>query len=240
MGTPLLIGGKLVPGGSGLLRDDQSATEAVLGHAANASAEDMDAAVGAAQNAFAETDWSHDPGGRVTLGAGFGWNTDELTDHGVPPNKRRTVLREYVEAMRELWTQEEASYDGQYVSFGPSWAWPKPIQSHVPVLVGAAGTEKTFQWIARSGDGWITTPTETDISVRLELLQKIWADAGRSGRPRVVALDFKPDPDKLARWSAEGVTDVLYGLPDRSTEEVLHYLDRLSAKLAALDPSSRA
>ncbi|WP_327098512.1 LLM class F420-dependent oxidoreductase [Nocardia vinacea] len=177
----------------------------------------------------------HLSGGRVTLGAGFGWNTDELTDHGVPPNKRRAVLREYVEAMRELWTREEASYDGQYVSFGPSWAWPKPIQPHIPVLIGAAGTEKTFQWIARSGDGWITTPTETDISARLELLHKIWADAGRSGAPRVVALDFKPDPDKLARWSAEGVTDVLYGLPDRSTEEVLHYLDRLSAKLAALD-----
>src|SRR5581483_299186 len=48
-------------------------------------------------------------GGRVTLGAGFGWNTDELTDHGVPPGKRRTVLREYVEAMRALWSQDEAS-----------------------------------------------------------------------------------------------------------------------------------
>ena len=48
----------------------------------------------------------HLSGGRVTLGAGFGWNTDELTDHGVPPGKRRTVLREYLEAMRALWSQE--------------------------------------------------------------------------------------------------------------------------------------
>src|SRR3954453_14755059 len=53
----------------------------------------------------------HLSGGRVTLGAGFGWNTDELTDHGVPPAKRRTVLREYVEAMRALWGQDQASYD---------------------------------------------------------------------------------------------------------------------------------
>ena len=46
----------------------------------------------------------HLSGGRVTIGAGFGWNTDELEDHHVPAGKRRTVLREYVEAMRALWT----------------------------------------------------------------------------------------------------------------------------------------
>ncbi|MGV9409023.1 LLM class F420-dependent oxidoreductase [Nocardia sp. NPDC003693] len=177
----------------------------------------------------------HLSGGRVTLGAGFGWNTDELADHGVPPNKRRTVLREYIEAMRELWTREESSYAGTYVNFGPSWAWPKPAQSHVPVLIGAAGTEKTFEWIARTGDGWITTPTETDISARIALLHKIWADSGREGKPRVLALDFKPDRDRLARWSEDGVTDVIYGLPDRSAEDVLQYLDRLSGKLAGLD-----
>ena len=74
----------------------------------------------------------HLSGGRVTIGAGFGWNTDELEDHHVPAGKRRTVLREYVEAMRALWTQEEASYDGEFVSFGPSWAYPKPVQAAHP------------------------------------------------------------------------------------------------------------
>ena len=102
-------------------------------------------------------------GGRVTVGVGFGWNTDELSDHGVPPGRRRTMLREYLEAMRALWTQEEAAYDGEFVSFGPSWAWPKPVQPHIPVLVGAAGNEKNFAWIARSADGWITTPREQEI-----------------------------------------------------------------------------
>src|SRR6201995_88184 len=60
----------------------------------------------------------HLSGGRVTIGAGFGWNTDELTDHHVPAAKRRTVLKEYLGAMRALWTQEEASYEGEFVSFG--------------------------------------------------------------------------------------------------------------------------
>src|SRR5215471_18577259 len=79
----------------------------------------------------------HLSGGRVCLGIGFGWNTDELADHGVPAGQRRAVLREYVEAMQALWTQEEASYDGDHIRFGGSWAWPKPAQPRVPVIVGA-------------------------------------------------------------------------------------------------------
>ncbi|VFA97993.1 Pyrimidine monooxygenase RutA [Nocardia cyriacigeorgica] len=176
----------------------------------------------------------HLSGGRVVLGAGFGWNTDELTDHHVPPNKRRTVLREYLEAMRALWSQEEAEYHGDYVDFGASWAWPKPVRGSVPVLIGAAGTERTFGWIAQSADGWITTPGETDISDRLALLRKIWTDSGRPGHPRVVALDIKPDADRLAEWADCGVTDVLYGLPDKPEADVVAYLERLSDKLARI------
>ncbi|MEV0359303.1 LLM class F420-dependent oxidoreductase [Nocardia sp. NPDC050697] len=181
----------------------------------------------------------HLSGGRVVLGAGFGWNTDELSDHGVPPGKRRTVLREYLEAMRALWTEEEASYQGDYVSFGPSWAYPKPARE-VPVLIGAAGTEKTFGWIAKSADGWITTPGETDVTDRLALLHRIWDEAGREGKPRVVALDFKPDADRLTDWAAAGVTDVLYGLPDKPEPEVRAYLERLAGKLAALPAAVEA
>lgn len=181
----------------------------------------------------------HLSGGRVSIGAGFGWNTDELADHGVPGKKRRTVLREYLEAMRSLWTEEEASYDGEFVKFGPSWAWPKPVQSHVPVLIGTAGTEQGFRWIARSADGWITTPYETETLLeRLRLLTKVWQEAGRAEAPRVVALDGKPDPQRLTEWQEAGVTDVLYGLPDKSEAEVLAYLDRLAGKLAPLGLSA--
>ncbi|APA94509.1 LLM class F420-dependent oxidoreductase [Nocardia seriolae] len=180
----------------------------------------------------------HLSGGRVTLGAGFGWNTDELTDHGVPGNKRRTVLREYVEAMRALWTQEEATYEGDFVNFGPSWAWPKPVQPHIPVLIGAGGTEKTFKWIARTGDGWITTPYESDVSASTSLLMKHWEEAGRQDVPRVVALAYKPNPDQLTAWAEAGVTDILYGLPDKPEPDVLTYLDRLTEKLTPLGLSS--
>lgn len=167
---------------------------------------------------------------RVVLGVGFGWNTDELADHQVPAGRRRTMLREYVDAMRALWSQEEASYDGQYVRFGPSWAWPKP--PHTPaVLLGAAGTEKNLAWIVRSADGWITTPGEQQVDERVAALHRMWRDAGRDGMPQIVVLAHRPDPERLGRWVELGVTEVVYGLPDRSEPEVVAHLERLAKKL---------
>ena len=69
---------------------------------------------------------------------------------------------------------------------------------------------------------------------RSSCCRTIWSDAGRDGAPRIVALDFKPDPDKLARWAGLGVTEVLFGLPDRSADEIAGYVERLAGKLAAL------
>jgi probable F420-dependent oxidoreductase len=177
----------------------------------------------------------HLSGGRVTLGCGFGWNTDELADHGVPADRRRTVLREYLEAMRALWRDEQAEYHGEFVDFGPSWAYPKPPRRGVPVLVGAGGTQRTFAWIARHADGWITTPRDHDIVAKVATLRGLWTGAGRGGAPRVIALDGRPDAQRLAAWSAGGVTDVVYGLPDRGAAEIGGYLDRLRAKLDATD-----
>ncbi len=174
----------------------------------------------------------HLSGGRVVLGVGFGWNLDELTDHGVPAGRRRTVLREYLEAMQALWAQDEASYQGEFVSFGGSWAWPKPRQQpRMPILVGAGGTKKTFAWIARSADGWLTTPGEADLESKVALLNEAWAGAGRAGRPQVTVLAGRPDPDVLARWREIGVTDVAFGMPDRAEDEVVAYLGRLAGRL---------
>ena len=173
----------------------------------------------------------HLSGGRVDLGVGFGWNTDELADHGIPSGRRRTALREYLEAMQALWTQDEASYEGEFISFGASWAWPKPAQSRLPVIVGAGGTAKTFVWIATSADGWLTTPGETGLDGKIALLHKAWHEAGRDGLPQVRVLAGKPDPEVLAHWADAGVTDVAFGMPDRSQDEVVGYLSRLAGKL---------
>jgi probable F420-dependent oxidoreductase len=174
----------------------------------------------------------HLSAGRVTLGAGFGWSTDELADHGVPADRRRCVLREYVEAMRALWTQEEASYRGEFVSFRASWAYPKPTQAHVPVLIGAGGGPRTFEWIATNADGWITTPIERDVRDKARRLREAWEHAGRAGAPEIhVLATTGPTPELLAGWEDAGVTEAIWGLPDRPPEEVVAFLDRHAQRL---------
>lgn len=170
--------------------------------------------------------------GRVVLGVGFGWNTDELADHGVPPGRRRTVLREHLAAMGALWSQDEASYEGEFVRFGASWAWPKPVQQpRPPVLLGAAGTERNFAWIASHADGWLTTPGEAELDDSIALLREAWQEAGRAGAPEVLALAGKPDPGQLAHWREIGVSEAVFGMPDRSADEVVAFIGRLAGKL---------
>jgi probable F420-dependent oxidoreductase len=175
----------------------------------------------------------HLSGGRVTLGAGFGWNTDELADHGVPAKFRYTALREYVRAMRALWTEDVASYQGRFVSFGGSWAYPKPTQAHIPLLVGAGGTERTFRWVAANADGWITTPYETDLDQELRLLNKHWSEAGRTGKPYVVALGGRATPERVAQLEALGVDEVVIGVPDKDEHEVLAFISKMGARLGS-------
>jgi probable F420-dependent oxidoreductase len=176
----------------------------------------------------------HLSGGRVTVGAGFGWNTDELADHGVPAGQRRAVLAEYVAAMRALWTQPEAAYDGKFVSFGPCWAFPKPVQAHLPLIIGAGGGPQTFGWIARHADGWLTTPGEQDIGGKAAALRQAWAAAGRAGAPDIrVLVSSKPSDGHVAGWAEAGVTECLWGVPDGPAGAAEGYLDRLAGRVAS-------
>ncbi len=175
----------------------------------------------------------HLSGGRVTLGVGFGWNLEELEDHGIPGGRRRRVLREYLELMQQLWSEDVASYEGEYANLKPSWAFPKPVQQpRIPILVGAGGTPKNFAWIIENADGWITTPIETDIEDRVAELNASWKAAGRERTPRIVVLlTSRLEPGQLERWEGLGIDEVMFGLPDRSTEEVLTFIERLGASL---------
>src|SRR4051794_6543777 len=79
-------------------------------------------------------------GGRFLFGIGAGWNREEMANHGTDPRTRFTLMRERVEAMKAIWTQDEAEYHGRLVDFDPIWSWPKPVQQpHPPVLVGGNG-----------------------------------------------------------------------------------------------------
>src|SRR3954454_15201207 len=65
-------------------------------------------------------------GGRFEFGVGAGWNREEMANHGTDPRTRMRLLKERIEAMKVIWTQDEASYSGEYVNFEKIWSWPKP------------------------------------------------------------------------------------------------------------------
>jgi probable F420-dependent oxidoreductase len=96
----------------------------------------------------------HLSGGRLEFGVGAGWNREEMQNHGTDPRKRMAVMRERVEAMKEIWTQEEASYSGEYVNFERIWSEPKPAQRpHPPILVGGSGPT-VLDRVLGFGDSW--------------------------------------------------------------------------------------
>src|SRR5205823_1567015 len=93
-------------------------------------------------------------GGRFMLGVGAGWSSEEYEALGVPWERRGARCDEYIEVMKLLWTQERASYKGEFCSFSDVAAFPKPARSpHPPVLVGG-NTPPALRRAARFGDGW--------------------------------------------------------------------------------------
>ena len=95
-------------------------------------------------------------GGRFVLGIGYGWNREEMANHGIEFRRRRERVRETMLAMQELWSKEEASFEGEFVRFEASWMWPKPIQQPRPrVLIGGAPGPRLFAHVAEYADGWI-------------------------------------------------------------------------------------
>lgn len=170
--------------------------------------------------------------GRFELGIGPGWNVEEMAHHGVDPGKRTARMLEHVEAMRAIWTHDEAEYHGRYVDFSPIWSWPKPTRVP-PVLIGGGGPT-VLDRVLSHGDGWI--PLRVPVSdlgpfaERVAELRRRGADAGRGPLP-VTVYGASPKAEALEAYAAAGVDRVLFELTDPgpdSTSATLRELDALA------------
>ena len=93
--------------------------------------------------------------GRMIIGAGAGWFPEEAEIMGVNFKKRWKHFRESVEALRELWTKDESSYEGEFVKFPPVKLFPKPVQKpYPPILLGAHDPKYAVKRVAEYADGW--------------------------------------------------------------------------------------
>lgn len=169
--------------------------------------------------------------GRFLFGVGGGWNKPEIAHHGVDPAVRFAVMRERIEAMKQLWTQERAEYHGRYVDFGPSYAWPKPHQKpHPPIHVGGAGL-RAIRRAVRYGDGWVPLMAggDDDPIALLPRLREALAEAGRDPARFEVSIYFcPPDPAVVSRCRDAGITRVLFPAPSLADADVLKALDGLA------------
>ena len=80
-------------------------------------------------------------------------------------------------------------------------------------------------------------PAKQILTAKIAQLHRTWQEAGREGRPQVRVLAGKPDAGLLAHWAGIGVTDVAFGMPDRTADEVVGYLGRLAGKLGLAQPA---
>jgi probable F420-dependent oxidoreductase len=163
--------------------------------------------------------------GRFLFGIGGGWNAEEMENHGTGFKSRWRVLRERVLAMKAIWTQEEATYRGQFVNFERIWSHPKPAQKpHPPILMGGDGAT-TFDRVLEFCDGWMPIAGRMgNVAERIAALQKRAKDAGRGPIP-VTAFMPKPDRAVLDPLEAAGVERVVLGLPSEPSDKVLPLID---------------
>ncbi len=162
--------------------------------------------------------------GRVALGIGFGWNRDEMEDHGVDYGRRRARTREHMLAMITLWDNDVASFDGVDVSFPPSWSWPKP-PARIPVLLGGGAGPKLFAHIAEYGDGWIPIGGAGLTEAAPRFLRAM-DEAGRDpASMEIVPFGSVPDAAKIDHFNSIGVTECVFRLPSAGRDEVLAALD---------------
>jgi probable F420-dependent oxidoreductase len=170
-------------------------------------------------------------GGRFLFGIGAGWNVEEMRNHGTEASRRFGVMRERVEAMKALWSEDEASYSGRYVGFERVWSWPKPVQKpHPPVLVGGNGP-RVLDRVLAYGDEWMPNRTDPDeLATRILELRARASEAGRDPIP-VTVVGASPDAAEIERLSRAGVDRVVVWLPQENGGEVERGFDRYVAAM---------
>lgn len=172
--------------------------------------------------------------GRVMVGVGTGWLVEEMRNHGVQdyPRQAYSLLRERVEAMKQIWTNEPAEYHGKLVNFDPIWCGPKPIQRpHPPVLIAGSGP-RVLDRVVAYGDGWISnahSENSESLVQRVAQLRRRARDARGSVSMPVTVVSAPHDRDLLWRYAEGGITRVTVTMrPTMNDATDLSRLDRFA------------
>lgn len=147
-------------------------------------------------------------GGRFVFGIGAGWLAEESAVMGVDFKRRWPMTREYIRAMKALWTQAEASFEGEFLRFPAVKCFPKPVRKpHPPVFIGATASGKLRERALRDtvaiGDGWAPLALPPDeLAAEIARLRQLCTEAGRDFSKLQIAV-YNPVADSEPRQVCE-------------------------------------
>jgi len=170
----------------------------------------------------------HLSGGRVLFGVGGGWNKPEMENHGCNYTTRFQRLEEQLQALKSIWTEDEAQFHGEHVNFDPMWCWPKPVtRPHPPIFIGGE-TDHTLKRIVKYGDGWL--PRVRDPEMVLAGIGRLRALARAAGRDEnsiaISAFGLPAKHDAIAPFRDAGVGRAILAVAPGAPDDMLRRLDR--------------
>jgi probable F420-dependent oxidoreductase len=174
--------------------------------------------------------------GRFDFGVGIGWLREEFEALGMPFVDRAARCREYLAAMRALWTEPVSHYEGKLLRVPPLRMFPKPIQKpHPPIVFGGEG-DAALRRVADLGQGWYgfnLLPDEA--AARVAVLDELLARRGR--KPAEIEVSVAPylkparDAAALRAYAEAGVDQVIYMVGLRGPETIREEIEALAAEL---------
>ncbi len=169
--------------------------------------------------------------GRFIFGVGAGWIEPEMADHGVVYRTRFQLLKEQIQAIKEIWTTTESEFHGRFVNFDKMKAFPKPYQQpHPPIIMGGGGG-KAIECAAELCDGWAPWFMEwTKVQEGIVELKKQTAANGRDPNSLEISLFEESIPDKKTMEAMEtaGVKRLILTIFGQTREQALPALDLLA------------
>lgn len=182
--------------------------------------------------------------GRVALGVGIGWSAEEFSAAGVPFERRAKRTREYIELMRRLWSEDEASYSGEFVRVERVRSFPKPISgAKIPILFGGE-SDAALKRVASYGTGWFglgLTPEEVGTKVK-QLHQFARANNRDPGELEIIFGPYnKPAmPSDLKHFHAAGVQEFVvtvgFEVPEK-VSAIRTWMEKLASEW--VEPASK-
>jgi probable F420-dependent oxidoreductase len=147
--------------------------------------------------------------GRVTLGVGVGWLEEEFRALGVPFEDRGRRADEYIRVLRSLWTEEVASFRGEFVRFDDVYCRPLPVQRPVPIVIGGH-SRRAARRAGEMGDGFFpASASAEELPGLVTAARRAAEDAGRDPATLEVTMGARPIRSGVEPLAEAGVDRVV-------------------------------